>query len=263
VLILLPPSEGKAPTNAGVPFDLDRLSLPALNPTRVKVRDALVRLCGGRESRARQVLGLSERQQVELEQNRDLGHAHALPASHVYTGVLYEALSHASMTMAARRRADRSVLVSSALWGAVRLTDSIPSYRLSGDVRLPRLGPVTGLWRRPLAAAMQEAHGADGTVIFDLRSGVYAKMWSPDADSAPDTAVGRVLLQRPDGSRSVVSHHNKATKGRLVRALVSERAQPHSVIDLATAVERAGFVVELQQRPSGQPWLMDVVVDGV
>jgi cytoplasmic iron level regulating protein YaaA (DUF328/UPF0246 family) len=100
-------------------------------------------------------------------------------------------------------------------------------------------------------------------VIFDLRSGVYAKMWTADADSAPDTAVGRVLHQRPDGSRSVVSHHNKATKGGLVRALVSGRAQPRSVIDLATAVEGAGFVVELQQRPSGQPWLMDVVVDGV
>ena len=59
MLILLPPSEGKAATDAGAPFSIDALSLPELNRTRVKVRDALVKLCSGRETRAREVLGLS------------------------------------------------------------------------------------------------------------------------------------------------------------------------------------------------------------
>jgi cytoplasmic iron level regulating protein YaaA (DUF328/UPF0246 family) len=238
---------------------MDALSLPALTPTRLRVQKALIKLCAGRESRARAILGLSERQLGELDRNRELGHAHALPASKVYTGVLYEALDYGSLSPTARRRADQSVLVASALWGAVHLDDLIPSYRLSGDVTLPRLGPVAAVWRKPLTTALPGA--ADGDVIFDLRSGVYAKMWSPSAEVLEQTAVGRVLQQRPDGSRVVVSHHNKATKGRLVRALVSGKANPSSVVDLATTIERVGFGVELHKGQPGKPMVLDVVVD--
>ena len=261
MLILLPPSEGKASTNDGAPFDWDGLSMASLNPTRVKVRTALIRLCSGRESRARTVLGLSERQRTELELNRELEDARALSASRVYTGVLYEALDYASLGAAARRRADQWVLVSSALWGAVRLNDLIPAYRLSGKVALPRLGPMTAVWRKPLQAAFPDVAGEG--VIFDLRSGMYAKMWTPHADLVHQTVVGRVLHERQDGSRVVVSHHNKATKGRLVRALASERVMPHSIADLATAIERVGYDVELHEGRPGSPCSLHVVVDDV
>ena len=56
MLILLPPSEGKASTDAGRPFDLDALSMPELNATRRRVLAALVKLAGGRESRAREAM---------------------------------------------------------------------------------------------------------------------------------------------------------------------------------------------------------------
>lgn len=259
MLILLPPSEGKASTDQGRPFDLDALSLPELNPTRERVRQALVKLCRGRESRAREVLGLSARQVDELDRNRELLEARALPASEVYTGVLFAALDHASLPAAARRRLNRWVLVSSALWGAVHLDDRIPAYRLSGDVSLPRLGPVGTLWRRPLASAMPTA--ADSGVVLDLRSGVYAKMWTPDADLASRTVVARVLQQRPDGSRTVVSHHNKATKGRLVRSLAEHGATPKSVPALASLVADLGVETELREGRPGKPWTMDLVVD--
>lgn len=259
MLILLPPSEGKASTDAGRPFDLDALSLPALTPTRQRVRDALVKLSSGRESRAREVLGLSPRQVDELDRNRELLEARALPAAQVYTGVLYAALDHPSLSAAARRRADSWVLVSSALWGAVHLSDPIPAYRLSGDVSLPRLGPLATLWRKPLAAVLPEVAG-DG-VVLDLRSGTYAKMWTPGADLAPRCVVARVLHERPDGSRGVVSHFNKATKGRLVRALVSQSRTPRSVPALAELIETCGFTTELVEGRPGKPWQLDVVVD--
>jgi cytoplasmic iron level regulating protein YaaA (DUF328/UPF0246 family) len=259
VLILLPPSEGKASTDDGRPFSLADLSMPTLNPMRERVRTALVKLCNGRESRAREVLGISARQVDELDRNRDLLDARALPASEVYTGVLFAALDHASLPAVARRRVHRWVLVSSALWGAVRLDDRIPAYRLSGDVSLPRLGPVSTLWRKPLAVAMPAA--AEGGVVLDLRSGTYAKMWTPDAEVALFTVTGRVLQRRPDGSRAVVSHHNKATKGRLVRALAEHGATPKSVPALASLIADLGFETELHEGRAGKPWTMDVVVD--
>jgi cytoplasmic iron level regulating protein YaaA (DUF328/UPF0246 family) len=261
VLILLPPSEGKASTDTGQPFDLDALSFPALNPTRVRVQTALIKLCAGRESRARTILGLSERQLDELDRNRDLEHGRALPAAQVYTGVLYEALDYESLRPAAQRRVNHGVLVSSALWGMVRLDDLIPSYRLSGDVALPRLGPISAIWRKPLQIALPDAAG--GGVIFDLRSGIYAKMWSPAPDLLEQTVIGRVLQERADGSRVVVSHHNKATKGRLVRALASGRTNPSTVTDLATTIEQAGFGAELHDGQPGRPASIDIVVNDV
>ena len=261
MLILLPPSEGKTATDAGAPFSIDALSLPGLNGTRVKVRDALVKLCAGREKRACEVLGLSTKQIAELDRNRGLADARALPAAQVYTGVLYAALDYPTLTKAARRRADEWVLVSSALWGAVHLEDPIPAYRLSGDVTLPRIGTMAKVWRTPLNNAMQDA--AASGIVFDLRSGAYAKLWTPHGDLAGHTAVGRVLLQRPDGSRTVVSHHNKSTKGRLVRALVTQTSTPRTVEALAAFIEKAGFTAELSREREGKPWSLDVVVSEV
>ncbi len=259
MLILLPPSEGKSPTDGGRPFDIDTLSLPGLAPTRRRVLASLIKLSNGRESRAREVLGLSVRQGDELARNRALAEAQALPAADVYSGVLYAALDYHSLPAAARRRIDQRALVFSALWGAARLNDVIPAYRLSGDVTLPRLGPVAALWRKPLATAIPEAAGSG--VVLDLRSGTYAKMWTPEAELAERTVVARILQTRPDGSRAVVSHHNKATKGRLVRALAQSGTTPRTAESLAALIEAQGVVAELGPRRQGKPWNLDVVVD--
>ena len=165
------------------------------------------------------------------------------------------------MTKAACRHANEWILVSSALWGAVHLGDPIPAYRLSGGVTLPRIGTMAKVWRTPLTNAMQGA--AASGVVFDLRSGAYAKLWTPHGDLAEHTAVGRVLLQRPDGSRAVVSHHNKSTKGRLVRALVSQTSTTRTVEALADLIEKIGFTAELSREREGKPWSLDVVVDEV
>ncbi len=259
MLILLPPSEGKAPTTGGQPFDIGALSFPELTPTRERIRAAVVRLSAGRQSRAREVLGLTPRQTDEIDRNRELLAAMAVPASQVYTGVLYAALDYPTLTVAARRRVDQWVLVFSGLWGAVHLNDAISTYRLSGDVTLPRLGSVAAAWRKPLATVIPEAAG-DG-VVLDLRSGTYAKMWSPNAELAERTVVARVLQERPDGSRAVVSHHNKATKGRLVRALASQEKTPQTVEDLAALIESRGVIAELRAGRPGKPWALDIVVD--
>ncbi len=86
-------------------------------------------------------------------------------------------------------------------------------------------------------------------------------MWVPDAELADRTVVARVLQERPDGSRAVVSHHNKATKGRLVRALASQESTPRTVEALAALIESQGVVTELRVGRPGKPWTLDVVVD--
>lgn len=258
MLILLPPSEGKTSPDHGNPVNLDSLSLPALNPTRQSILDALVKLSQGQPARARRALGVSAGQFAEIERNRVLRDAPSAPASEVYSGVLFDVLGYQSLPDPARRRLNKWVLVASALWGVVRLTDSIPAYRLSSGVTLPRVGPVLKAWRKPLADALPKVAGSG--VVFDLRSGGYASMWTPHGERA---VVGRVVQRLFDGSLRVVSHHNKATKGRLVRDLSLQSSTPRSVSELLDVIHGLGYeAVETSAKP-GHPRHVDIIVTEV
>ncbi|WP_229397939.1 peroxide stress protein YaaA [Micromonospora okii] len=261
MLILLPPSEGKADAGTGRRLDLNRLSLPELNPARAEVLAALVGLSAGPEEPALEALGLTPGLAGELRRNARLERAATAPAGRVYTGVLYEALDLATLPAAAERAARRSVLISSGLWGAVRLTDRIPPYRCPIGARLPGVGALSAYWRRALAPAMESA--AAGGPVLDLRSGAYAATWAPRGELAGRTVTVRVLHERetPTGPvRSVVSHFNKATKGRLVRDLLTAGARPRTADGLLTALRDLGYTVLEQPAAVGRPRAVDVVV---
>nr|WP_202490335.1 peroxide stress protein YaaA [Streptomyces sp. SID8381] len=256
---MLPPSEGKAAPGRGASLELESLSLPGLSAAREAVLGELVELCRGDEDKAREVLGLSEGLRGEVAKNAGLRTAGTRPAGEVYTGVLYDALGLASLDAAAKRRATRSLLVFSGLWGAVRVSDRIPSYRCSMGVKLPGLGALGAYWRTPMASVLPEAAG-DGLVL-DLRSAAYAAAWKPKGEVAGRTATVRVL-HAP--TRKVVSHFNKATKGRLVRGLLTEGVAPKAPAELVEALRDLGYVVEAEPpKRAGQAWTLDVLVTEV
>jgi len=232
VLILLPPSEGKTAPAAGAPVDLGALVHPQLTATRERVLAALVKLSGGRESRALAALDLSPRQARELAVNAALRGAPAAPASEVYTGVLYERLRLPELPRDARER----VLIASALWGVVRPDDRIPAYRLSMAARLPRLGGLAARWRPALRAALP-----DEGLIVDLRSGPYAAAWTP---RAAEVVSVRAFTER-DGRRTAVSHMVKATRGDVARLLLEAPEPPRDAAQVAELVAASGREVEL------------------
>ncbi|MEU9985453.1 peroxide stress protein YaaA [Streptomyces sp. NPDC048045] len=262
MLVLLPPSEGKASSGRGAPLKPESLSLPGLTGAREAVLGELVELCAGdpeQNEKAREVLGLSEGLRGEIAKNAGLRTAGARPAGEIYTGVLYDALGLASLDAAAKKRAARSLLVFSGLWGAVRVTDRIPSYRCSMGVKLPGLGALAGHWRAPMAEVLPEAAG-DGLVL-DLRSAAYAAAWKPKGEVAGRTATVRVL-HAP--TRKVVSHFNKATKGRIVRSLLSAGTAPKDPAALVDALRDLGYEVETQAPgKAGKPWALDVLVEEI
>jgi cytoplasmic iron level regulating protein YaaA (DUF328/UPF0246 family) len=252
VLVLLPPSEGKTSPLRGRPVDLSALSLPVLTEHRRLVLDELSTLCRDAPERARGVLGLGPAQAHEVARNARLMSAPATRADRVYTGVLYAAMGLDSLDAGARRRAGRWLATTSSVFGLVRPSDRIPAYRLSGDVRLPLVGSVAAHWRRALDPAVAEAAG-DG-VLLDLRSTTYQAFWRPGPGLARRTVVVRVLHQL-GGTRTVASHFNKATKGRLVRSLLESTATPRTVDGLVSALRELGWQVE---RDGAR---IDVVVD--
>ncbi|MFD4140413.1 peroxide stress protein YaaA [Streptomyces sp. NPDC058572] len=262
MLVLLPPSEGKAAPGRGAPLKPESLSLPGLADARAAVLDELVELCAADEAKAQEVLGLSDGLRGEIAKNVQLRTAGTRPAGEIYTGVLYDALGLATLDQAARRRARQSLLVFSGLWGAVRVGDRIPSYRCSMGVRLPGLGALGTYWRRAMDPVLPEAAG--GGLVLDLRSSAYTAAWKPKGEVAGRTATVRVLhAQMVDGveKRSVVSHFNKATKGRIVRSLLEAGRAPRSPGELVEALRDLGYVVEAEAPArAGRPWALDVVV---
>jgi uncharacterized protein len=259
VLILLPPSEGKDVPRRGRPLDLPDLSFPELTGARDRVLDSLVAVCSGDAGLAARMLGVGPTQADLVQLNARLRDAPTARADRVYAGVLYDALAAATLSSAAKRRLGSRVAVTSSLFGLVRAADRIPAYRLSGDTVLPGLGPVTAVWRDALGPAVTAAMG-DGLLV-DLRSTMYAAFWRPPAELAGRVATVRVLHEA-NGRRQVVSHFNKATKGRLVRGLLEDGANPGSVRALVATLERLGWTVEVgAPGRSGIP--IDVVVSEV
>jgi uncharacterized protein len=256
VLILLPPSEGETPARRGRPLDLTTLSSPVLGDARRQVLDALVRLCREDPERARTTLGLAPGLADLVGRNADLPGAPTARADRVYSGVLYDALDLAGLPADARRRATSRVAVVSSLFGMVRPGDRIPAYRLSGDAVLPAVGGVAAHWRDSMGAALE--HLVGDRLLVDLRSSTYAAFWRPPAALARRVATVRVLHEVA-GKRRVVSHFNKATKGRIVRELLEAGAAPRSPGRLADALRDLGWTVELDE-PGRAGTRLDVVV---
>ena len=118
---------------------------------------------------------------------------------------------------------------------------------------------MAGVWRDALEPAVREALG--GGLLVDLRSSTYAAFWRPPVDLAPRVATVRVLHE-VDGHRQVVSHFNKATKGRIVRALLEDGRSPHTPLGFADLLGDLGWTVEVG--PSGRAGTrLDVVVEAV
>lgn len=235
MLILLPPSEGKAAPAAGDPVDLDALAYAEeLRGRREGLLGALEALAGVPVKRAIEKLAISPGQAGEIEVDAKLRKAPAGPAAEVYTGVLYDRLGLPELPARARKR----VLIASALWGVVRPDDRIPYYRLSAKARLDGIGPIAAWWREALREALPDKQGS---LVVDMRSGAYAAAWKPQR--AALLAVRAFSEER--GKRKPVSHMAKAVRGEVARALLRERKAPADAEGAAAIAEEAGFRVEL------------------
>ena len=236
MLVVLPPSEGKAPGGRGRPLDLTSLSHAQLTPVRERLAAALVAAAVTDPVGLERALGCPA---GEAAKDAALTTSGTLPVHLRYTGVLYSALSYSTLSAGGRRRANGSLRVASALFGLLSPTDRVPAYRLSGGTSLAGLGPLAELgslaatWR-PVLEPELAAHPG---VVVDLRSGPYAHL-----ARVPDAVQVRVLRES-GGRRTVVSHDNKHTKGLLARALCEQGA--HSADDVAAAGAGVADLVEM------------------
>ncbi|MEP7194756.1 MAG: peroxide stress protein YaaA [Actinomycetota bacterium] len=244
MLILLPPSETKTGRARGRPANPALVAFPELAPTRMAVAAELARISADPDAPA--LLGVSGNLRADIAHNIRLESAPAVPVADLYTGVLYDALGLPSMDSATRRRANRWLVVISALYGALRPADKIPPYRLSMGVNLGDLGPLASVWRAPLATVLPVA--ARRGMIVDCRSSTYAAAWVPQGDLAT-----RWVRVRVPGA----THMAKHTRGLVARHLCEEGVDARTAKDLQRVVAgRFEATVTEPVRP-GHPWILD------
>ncbi|MGB5151878.1 MAG: peroxide stress protein YaaA [Mycobacterium sp.] len=236
MIVLLPPSETKRSGGDGSPLRLDRLSFPALTDLRAELVDEIVALAADIPT-CRRALGLTASQDVEIERNAALATMPTLPAIDRYTGVLYDALDIASLRGATVARARARLAIGSALFGLLRADDPVPPYRLSASSKLPGRPTLAARWRPHLQPLLAEI--AADELVVDLRSGSYAAL-----GRLAGAVRVNVLAEHADGHRTVVSHFNKAHKGKLARALATSRSEPEDAGKVAAVARRAGMRVE-------------------
>lgn len=257
VLIVLPPSESKAPPRRrGGPIDLDTLSFPELTPLRTTVLEALVATSVRRDARSRLLVGAPLAGEVEW--NTRLDTLPTRPAIETYRGPLFAALDQPSLSSAAKRRASSQVVIVSSLWGTLRPNDRIPPYRLNICADLVGLGALEPLWRGVLGPVLAAAAGSRGVVV-DCRSSSYRAVGT--SQGMDDRTVTLRVVGAGD-RRGAPGHVAKRVRGEVVRHLLESGANPRQPEHLATAVADRWDVVLTPPERSGHPWTMDVIAPG-
>jgi cytoplasmic iron level regulating protein YaaA (DUF328/UPF0246 family) len=250
MLILVPSSDTKRPpADHGHPVALDELSFPELTSLRRRMIEALVETSAAADAFDR----LFERPTMAswIARNTRLLELPTNSASEVYTGPLHTGLDLASLPAASADRAEGSLVITSALWGALRPSDRIPAYRMRVWANLVGVGRPEPHWRTVLPDLFARLAGPDG-VVLDLRPPSHQSLGMP-AGLGDRTVVVHVDQTDAAGVRigDVIAKRIRGEAARELLGSGSDPADPDALADVLA--ERWPVRLAEPDRP-GHPW---------
>lgn len=230
-ILLLPPSETKAPpTPGGILWEAARKKpqFNAFSELDEKRQTVLRGLQGALERRQ----GLEQMFEVRGEAldeaiavNRRILTAPTLPANQLYRGVMYEAINWSTLPAKVRERLNRQTLIFSGLFGLLRPTDLIPPYKLKMTANIGGMvGKVVNFWRVAISEILRRE--LKGKVIWDFLPDAHKRVWdgSGEIQARHQVKFVKRVVRSGVAEWKTISHHSKALKGALVRYLVENDA---------------------------------------
>jgi cytoplasmic iron level regulating protein YaaA (DUF328/UPF0246 family) len=214
MFILLPPSEGKNQPTTKANINLAKLAFPK---ELLAIRSRLV--------------------------TKSLAAAPAAKAIDVYSGVLYQALDWGSLSVTAKARGDKSLLIVSAIFGVLRPSDVIPNYKAK---------ITSSDWKVALKPVLD---GLEADLIIDCRSSTYAGVWQ----SPPDRTAAVRVFKKEKGKISVITHLSKKYRGELTRELLKSGKSPKTPAELLKIAEKK-FDCKLINAKENLPWYLDLLI---
>lgn len=163
-------------------------------------------------------------------------------AINVYAGVLYQALGWNTLSATAKKRAEKSLVIISAKYGAINPLSKIENYKEKIDNK--KMAPVVA---KTLDALKPK-------LIVDCRSSTYKTVWRSPVDTTVEIHVSTVV----DGVRKIVTHMSKKTRGEIARLLLQARLMPNSPEDLYAIVSET-YPCALTPPTHDKPWILEVI----
>lgn len=163
-------------------------------------------------------------------------------AINVYIGVLYQALGWSTLSPAAKKRAEKSIFIISAKYGAITPLTKIETYK-----EVMNNKSISPLVKEKLDALTSE-------LIVDCRSSTYKSVWRSPNETTVEIQISTVV----EGVKKVVTHMSKKTRGEIARLLLQTRSIPKTPEDLYAIVSEK-YPCALTPPDENSPWVLEVI----
>ena len=219
MLILIPPSEGKAKIKS---------SSVLFKDTKFKyereVNQVVRHLSILENEDLRSIYGTSqEKSEIFHRQNQDIFKSHCAMAIERYTGVVYEYINWNGLDKSAQKYMEKHVRIFSGLFGLLTPETLIPNYKLKMNVLSLQFH-----WKPIITKALENED-----IVFDLLPQVHRKAYNPSKNVIK---VDFSVIKK--GKKTAAGHFGKAVKGKFIRFLAQNNIMS---IDKFNEFEYDGF----------------------
>ena len=259
VIILIPPSEGKAPGGKKGKTLLEVQhgfrATPAnafhlLDEARAEVRAALAKAFRSGKG-LEKIFGVKGKPlEAATAANQGLDATPLMPAIERYQGVMFDAISYPTLSKAGKKNFDRWAIILSGLFGALRPRDLIPDYKLKIDARLPGAGKLDQFWGPHLTAGLKKA--LRGAIVWDLLPGAHRRAFGNPA--GPSAIYTVRFVEKAGRELKNIGHGSKPLRGQLIRGMAEEGLFTPDKLALNPLIP--GFRVEFDPKSHSQEVLL-------
>jgi len=219
MLILIPPSEGKAKVKS-TDLTFDDTDFKFKREVNQVVR--LLSLLDDEDLRS--IYGTTQKKsEIFHRQNQDIFKSYCAKAIERYTGVVYEYINWETLDKSAKEYMENHVRIFSGLFGLLTPNTLIPNYKLKMN--------VLSLQYHWSPVISKELENED--IIFDLLPQVHRKAYSPSKNVIK---VDFSVINK--GQKKAAGHFGKAVKGKFIRFLAEKNIKS---IDEFSEFEYDGF----------------------